>query len=225
MRLMVSRRPQSRAPVWLTTITLDSARAISKFDNQGRKDVPLPFDGTPVNFQFDSAMSTLPVTEGPIGPAQLPDTARRAFTKALAPVFLLPLPRGAASAGTTWTADQPVPLSDLMPTGVPGAVSGPRVLTAHVNAKLDSLVSRGTDTLAYVSYSGTFEPVQSSYRDSTGVTSITVAGAIAASQIWSTAWSGWVSGGLRARAEIKLHNESADAVISADITARMQVRP
>lgn len=227
MRLIVSRRPTAQLPTgaWAVQLTLDSARATSKFSTAGRKDVALPFDGTGLNLIADSVMAFSPGNEGPIASSQMADTARRGFAKAMSPVFMVPLPAKAVSSGATWTSDESVPLSDLMPPGVPGAVSGPRQVTAHLAAKLDSLVPRGTDTLAYISYTGNYEPVTSTWRDTTGTNTLTVRGGLAASQIWSTSWSGWVSGGIRMRTELKVHTATMDATISADVTGRMQVRP
>ncbi|HEY2824197.1 MAG TPA: hypothetical protein VGI83_01500 [Gemmatimonadales bacterium] len=224
MRVNVSRRPA--APLngrWVVQLTLDSARATSRFGNGGRKDVSLPFDGTAVAVTVDSVMA--PGGADPPLPSPPADTARRGFTRALAPAFMLPLATKPVSPGATWAADLSVPLSDLMPPGIPGALAGPRQLVAHGTAKLDSLVPRGADTLAYVSYTGTFEPVITTSRDTTGTTTTTVRGGLAASQIWSTSWSGWVSGGLHSRVELKLHAGTTDATTSADVTARMQVRP
>src|SRR5689334_1826777 len=66
MRFLVSRRPISQQGngLWYVQVTLDSARATSRFSNQGRKDVSLPFDGTMLGLGMDSVMGPVAVQEG-----------------------------------------------------------------------------------------------------------------------------------------------------------------
>jgi hypothetical protein len=208
-------------------LTLDSARANSRVASGLRKDVPLRYDGTSVESVLDSVMAETPADTARM--TQRGDTLARAFVRAVEPMFRLPLPPHAVANGSSWTLTQALPLADFAVSGVPGAPPGPRTMIAHITARVDSLVPHGADTLAYVSYGGNYDPVTLTVADTTGNNgTMVVRGGMAASQIWSTSWSGWVAAGLRSKVDMKLHapgpgGSTIDATITVEMTGRMAV--
>ena len=103
----------------------------------------------------------------------------------------LELPANPVSVGEEWAVDPSFPLTVLSGLrrneGVP--ISGGLVATA--TARLDSVVFRGSDTLAYIVVVGRFMP-----RLEDG--NLTMSGSIASTLVWSSGWRAYASAATRA---------------------------
>lgn len=103
----------------------------------------------------------------------------------------LELPPRSVSVGEEWTVDLSLPLTLLSGLshieGVP--VSGELETTAA--ARLDSVVFRNSDTLAYVVVMGRFTP-----RSADGIASM--GGSVASTLVWSSGWRAFATAATRA---------------------------
>jgi hypothetical protein len=148
--------------------------------------------------------------------------------------FEAPLPEVPVRRGTEWTSDAVFPWVE--PTGLedePGIGdwierAGPMI--ARATFRVDSVVDRGTDTLAYVGFEGQFLPATMAPAAEAADGRARVTGACSGKFIWSTGWRTWVSGSLAytirmaVREGIPDAEETAFTVVS-EVTSRLQVRP
>jgi len=155
--------------------------------------------------------------------------AMRAFSTG----FEFAFPEQAVMVGQVWAADIVIPLDK--PTGVEGEpgvslwLSRVGEIVARSTLTLDSLVDRGTDTLAFLQVQGTLLPttVASAAEATEGRARLT--GAVAGRLIWSTGWHAFVSGAVRLQVRMVTFagppdSEIPDFTLDVDVSSRFQVR-
>ena len=168
-----------------------------------------------------------------VATGQLPPRQRSALL-AFAGGFESVLPEQAVQAGSDWTADVVFPWAE--PTGLEGEPqigewirrAGPMI--ARMTFRVDSVVDRGADTLAFVAFDGPFVPATMAPAAERAEGSARVTGAAAGKFIWSTGWRTWVSGSLTytirmaVRKGLAPDEETAYTVVNR-VESRLQVRP
>ena len=148
--------------------------------------------------------------------------------------FDMVLPSGPIAVGSRWASDVGFPLHGVSTVraelGLDDQVRIDRRLLAQSDVVLDSLVARGTDTLAYLTVSGAVTPRTMAGREpATG--GVAVSGAVGGSMIWSTGWGTFVSGGLRSIVVLGLgggavgQGQSVPLEVRIDATTQFQLRP
>ncbi len=204
-------------------LTYDSVRARFRMGEGDFRDVALPWDGGLwVEYVADRRMSLT-------GPTGSNDSMALALVSAAAAAYHLELPEGAVDIGGEWGADLTVPFEMEIPLETPEVIAVN--LSAPARGLLDSLVARGADTLAYLSFTGRFlsETVATSYQLGGGPAPAEVWGEVAGRLIWSTGWNAFVSGVMTARINQRFEavpgSGVEDARITAVITTRIRVRP
>jgi len=108
----------------------------------------------------------------------------------------LVLPVGWVHSGDRWNAQLEFPLGDIVgaePTGLM-----PRTLGARAAFSVDSVRARPRDTLAYVSFTGSYLPQSLTAADGRAAQ---FAGALRGALIWSTGWRSVVSAATRSRVQ------------------------
>lgn len=148
--------------------------------------------------------------------------------------FELTLPEDAVAVGESWTTDLVFPLpgnrAALAEAGADAVATGVE-LVARVTVTLDSLVTRGTDTLAFTRVQGSFLPLTLSEAAEVADGTASIRGAFGGSLIWSTGWDAWVSGAARARLTVQIEmagteeTPAAGVQVRVDSETRFQVRP
>lgn len=203
-------------------LTYDSVRAQFRMDGSDFRDVALPWDGGLwVEYVADRRMSFT-------GPTGSNDSMALALVSAAAAAYHLELPEGAIDIGGEWGADFTVPFEMQIPLETPEVITVN--LMAPATGLLDSLVVRGADTLAYLSFTGRFLPetVATAYQLGGGPAPAEVWGDVAGRLIWSTGWNAFVSGVMTARINQRFEavpgSGVEDARITAVITTRIRVR-
>ena len=162
------------------------------------------------------------------GPTYFADPAatERAMHGTGMPHFVLPA--DPVDPGGSWRSETTLPFAVEIPGGTTGLVTA--MLAGPAVGLLDSLVTRGSDTLAYLSARGQFVPT-------TDTTSFEVGGApalaeswgdFAARLIWSTGWNAFVSVVLTARVNQRFEAAEDGALeeprVTATFTTRVRVR-
>jgi hypothetical protein len=141
------------------------------------------------------------------------------------------LPEERVTAGSVWQTEVVIPFYLGVVLEEEGAEFVERVeLIAQTTVTLDSVVARGTDTLAYLGLRGTFLPLTITGAAEVAEGNATMTGAFAGRLIWSTGWSAFVSGATRAEIFMRLALSVADVAesdlgIRFDVTNRFQLRP
>lgn len=143
------------------------------------------------------------------------------------------LPESPVDVGQSWVSDVVLPLHE--PNGIEGEVEVStwlqRVgdLVARSTFTLDSLVDRGTDTLAFLRVQGTFLPTTIASAVEAAEGRARVGGTFAGRMIWSTGWNAFVSGAVRTQVHVATflgtpQDESSGVSATVDVTSRFQVR-
>ncbi len=161
------------------------------------------------------------------------DCASLPALRAFAGGFEAPLPQEPVGQAREWTAETVVPLSE--PTGLdaePGVgpwLARTEAMITRATFAVDSIVDRGSDTLAYIALRGTFLPAILAARPDTDGSRARVSGAVAGRLIWSTGWHTWVSGALRYTLQLQVlertrGGERVAYTVNSEITSRLRVR-
>ena len=139
------------------------------------------------------------------------------------------LPEGPVEVGGEWTSEVGFPFA----MGIPGSQQA--IVAAHLTGPaagtLDSLVVRGTDTLAFMSVRARLLPttIETALQLGGGPALAELWGSLMGRLIWSTAWNAFVSQSVAARVnqrfEAVIGSGVEDARITATVTKRVQVRP
>ena len=87
-------------------------------------------------------------------------------------------------------------------------------LRSHAEALLDSVVTRGTDSLYYMTISGNFEPSEFASTLGNQATAVTVTGSFASMMIWSATRSAFVSSATNAVVEMEVRDPNSAASAS-----------
>lgn len=139
------------------------------------------------------------------------------------------LPTGPVEIGDEWRTEAMVPYSVELPAQPAGGAT--TTLTGPTAGVLDSVVPRGTDTLAYLSVRGRYRPttVNSTLVLGGAPAAVELWGEFAARLIWSTAWNAFVSvvqtSRVNHRFEAAPESGVEDARVTAIIITRVRVRP
>jgi len=217
-------------------VQLDSSRTRMRARGGSWKLVAADTIGPQVGmFVFDDRLRIHQV-RGAAGDSIAPDLVRE-LRDAL-PGFEAALPETAVRVGEGWTSDIVFPLGELIEfdqQDLPTSVAPGTEFVVRAAFLLDSLMARGTDTLAFVGVSGNFMPMTVGAAPQSGQGNVQVSGAFSGRLIWSTAWSAYVSGAIRTGVHMAQEPDrnmmgqgvapDAPAVlVRLDITQRFQVR-
>ncbi len=220
----LTRRVQAGADdPYTLSLTFDSVRTRSRWRNSAWRDVRLAPAG-PVTLEFvtDARLSVF-------GPRAVDDSAQALLVSGAAGLTHLALPGVPLVPGEEWDADFVFPFAMEIPGEEPGIIVAP--LTGPGIGTLDSLVLRGSDTLAYLSVRGRFIPTSAQTTFALGGSPALAElwGGFAGQFIWSTGWGAFVSVALTTRVnqrlEAPLGSGVEDARITSTLTTRVWVRP
>ncbi len=142
----------------------------------------------------------------------------------------LTLPHSPVGVGGSWTVASE--LSERVVAAIPRSLVALPSLVFSVQVTLDSMVPRKRDTLAYLSVSGPIEPASASDAQILRSEGVAVSSELAGQLVWSSGWSGLVSGATRVTMEIWRTPvpdppmiDRRDPVVRVRVTTRFQVRP
>lgn len=145
-----------------------------------------------------------------------------------------PLPEPPIDRGQTWTTPLGVRLIDgaipRVEIEVPEARIGDR-LRVDATFVLDSVMTRGGETLAFMAYQGVIVPVTRTVPSDVASSSVTIGGTSDGVLVWSTLWDAYVSGSshthVAMRVRVFVYGEEPMAVLAldSDVVSRFQVRP
>ncbi len=141
--------------------------------------------------------------------------------------FQVTFPEQPVTEGETWTAELIFPLRVLSAFGSEVGVPLSEELTSTALFTLDSLVTRGRDTLSFLNIRGRFDQRTRVPGSGSGMTGVD--GSVGANMIWSSAWNAFVSGAARVVAQLTFprdpSNPSAMSRVALDLTTQSQLRP
>jgi hypothetical protein len=157
----------------------------------------------------------------------------RETLRAFAAGFELALPEQPITVGQTWSADVIYPIDEPL-----GVEDEPDIATwfsrwddivARSTFQLDSLVPRGTDTLAYLRVQGRFVPATIAPPAELSAGRARLDGTFGGTLIWSTSWNAFVSGAVRSLVGMTAfqgppEQERPAFTLRLDIISRLQVR-
>ncbi len=133
----------------------------------------------------------------------------------------LELPPEPVSVGDAWGVDLSYPLTVLSGLRRDAGVPIPSALETIANARLDSVVFRSSDTLAYITVVGRFVP-----KSEDGI--VVVSGDIASTLVWSSGWRAYASAATRALVVVRRRRRLNDSVnilrMQFDILTQTRVR-
>lgn len=140
------------------------------------------------------------------------------------------LPEQAIQPGDTWVTTLRFPLQSIDDNGAEETPGFDTTVVAEATFRLDSIVVRAGDTLAYLGVRGDFQPVTMTETAVQGVSgSGTISGVLAGTLIWSTGWSAFGSGAIRSVLEMDIAllegGRRAALTIAFDIVNRFEIRP
>ena len=203
-------------------VSYDSVTAQSRISEDVR-DFPLPWDG---GLWADYVADRRMVFTGPTGSN---DSSAVLIVRAAAAAPHLVLPQGRLVPGDEWNSEISLPFAMEIPSDSPVIIAID--LSATAAGRLDSLVARGADTLAFVSLRGSYSPttIDTDYQLGGGPAVVEFWGSFAGSMIWSTGWNAFVSGVVSARINQRLEavpgSGVEDARVFATVITRIRVRP
>ncbi len=176
--------------------------------------------------KVDERMRVLSVSEGPQRSGQL--------FRGMAGGFEIALPPTLVGPGDSWEED----LAFRVPDDVLPAEARPDVggrlwgrFEARSTITLDSLLARGGDTLAFMTFRATARPVARTVPAEVANATVTLGGASSGTVVWSTAWNAYVSGASRTKVHVTkrvgVFGEEPMLVfrLDTDVVSRFRVRP
>ena len=166
-------------------------------------------------------------------PSSRAEGASLSALRAFAGGFEAALPEAPVVQGAEWTAETVLPLSE--PTGLeaePGVgqwIARTEAMITRATFAVDSIIDRGSDTLAYLAMQGTFLPATLVSRTETEPGRARVSGAVTGRLIWSTGWHTWVSGALRYNVQLHVLEGRSGAervayTVNSEISSQLRVR-
>lgn len=216
---------------YLVEVRLDSARTRMRPEGGAWKFVGDSVFSATAMFVFDDRLRVQAVRD--LEGDSVPTTLIRDL-RSVMPGFEATLPGPAVTAGESWSSDIVFPLAELVALDqedLPAGVAPGTEFVVRATYTLDSLVVRSTDTLGFVSVQGQFMPMTVSAADAAGTApgNMQVSGAFGGRLIWSTGWSGYVSGAVRTRANMALQVDpevvgAAGVILRLDVIQRFQIR-
>ncbi|MFC1640227.1 hypothetical protein ACFL3B_05650 [Gemmatimonadota bacterium] len=133
----------------------------------------------------------------------------------------LELPENPVSVGQAWSVDLTYPLTVLSGLGRDEGVPISGGLETNAVAKLDSVVFRVSDTLAYMTVVGQFVP-----KSDDGI--VFLSGNLASTLVWSSGWPAYASAATRAIVVVQRRRSRSDPVnvlrVRFDIFTQTRVR-
>lgn len=210
------------------TVTLDSVRF--RWQPDGALWTSVADTGGPrpeAELHVDPRLRVTATPRSRAGGASL--SALRAFAGG----FEATLPEEPVGQGAEWIAETVVPLSE--PTGLeaePGVgrwIARTEAMITRATFSVDSIVDRGSDTLAYIAMRGTFLPATLAPPSELEGNRARVSGAVAGRLIWSTGWHTWVSGALRYTLQLRVlqgtsGEERMAYTVNSEISSQLRVR-
>ncbi len=134
---------------------------------------------------------------------------------------LLVFPENSISVGETWSVDFEYPLTMLSDVGRDEGVPSSQSIETSGTARLDSVVSRSNDTLAYITVAGRSNPSSSSGG-------VVLSGSLASTLVWSYGWQAFASVATRAVIVALVPSDQNEpetaSKVRFDITTQIQVR-
>ncbi len=156
------------------------------------------------------------------------DVSNAEALRGLAGGFQLSLPDSLVSAGSSWTTQLRYPVTVMASIGGNQGVPTSGELLSDATVSLDSVVRRGTDKLSYMTVRSRFEAMRLESTAGSDSGYVDVSGGLAATLIWSSGWSAYVSGAARVTMNLVFRAESDPTAVMSrlrfDITTRFQVR-
>ncbi len=145
-----------------------------------------------------------------------------------------PLPESPVDRLGTWTTELGVRLVGAAIPADEIDVREARLserLRVNATFVLDSVLSRGGETLAFMTYHGVIAPVTRTVPSDVASSSVTIGGTSDGVLIWSTLWDAYVSGlshtQVAMRVRVFVYGEEPMTVLAldSDVVSRFQVRP
>jgi hypothetical protein len=148
------------------------------------------------------------------------------MTRGLSGGVLFALPSDSVSLSEPWTVEVAYPLSCLRGVGQEEGVPNSGELMSRATAQIDSLATRGSDTLYYLTVRGSFLAAQFQSRLSDAPARTTALGSFASTIVWSSAEDAFVSGASRValRMDVGEPEGEASSQVRFDVMTRSQVR-
>jgi len=172
--------------------TIDSVFARYRApNNQAWIELPVPYQPTGMDRRVRDSLFVSTALDGSRDPFFL-NVAR-----GLRMMAEVPLPDVPVSVGGSWPIEFQFPFTSQIPSN--SALLITVDFMASGTARLDSVVPRSTDTLAFVSMAASLHAatLPSAYSYPTGDLPVTMTGSLTGSHIWSTGWHGWAGSSLR----------------------------
>lgn len=155
---------------------------------------------------------------------------RPAVLRSVTGGYELTLPADPVRPGDEWSA--PIQFSFALGRDDGHALASfafDRPLRATAAFRLDSLVARGRDTLAYVATWGRFDPLNVNQQLDPGHLAGTLTGEFAGLLIWSSAWHAFGSGAIRGDADLRFEATDGErrgtGTMALDMISRFEIRP
>ncbi len=153
--------------------------------------------------------------------------SRSHMTRGLMGAARLTLPEEPIATGMPWSTEVSYPLSPLRGVGQEEGVPADGELHSLAKAVLDSVVTRGGETLYYMTISGSFVPAEFTSTVGGQATTVSVRGSVAAMMIWSSTRNAFVSSATRAVVEMGVRDQGSPdsgSHVRFDVTTYTQVR-
>jgi hypothetical protein len=207
-----------RGPGGKTVIHLayDSVRTRTRGSDGGWREFSMPVDSVWIQATVDERLRVSSLNEGHriAGVTSL--------MRVLTGVPGLELPAARLAEGDGWRNET---VASVVP-GLRNETVRPLV-EGTVRVVLDSIVVRTNDTLGYLSLSGEFPAA--TFVDVVGPGRVTATGDVVGNLIWSTAWSGFVSGVSKTRMTVSRAVPGGEGVgveeLRVEATTRCKVKP
>jgi len=203
----------------------DSVRARIRSDGGAWREFDVPdADSVWVQANVDDHMRVLATRSG----SRLP--AVTGLVDILTGVPDLILPEQPVQIGGAWMVESE--LTERVAVSVPRDVGELPSLTFSTRITLDSTVHRTQDTLGFFTVSGYLRPTSEADVRALEAEGLAVSSEMTGQIVWSSGWSGFVSGANRVTMEISKSRSSATPTIerlepelAVHVTTRFQVRP
>jgi hypothetical protein len=203
----------------------DSVRARIRSDGGAWREFAVPdADSAWVQASIDEQMRVSGTRSGPRLPAVT------GLLDILTGVSDLTLPEYPVRVGGAWMVDSE--LSERVAVSVPREIGELPSLTFSIRITLDSTVQRTQDTLGFFAVSGYMTPTSEADVRDLENEGLSVFSEMTGQLVWSTGWSGFVSGVTRVTLEIsKSHSSAAPTIerlepeLVVHVTTRFQIRP
>lgn len=214
---------EARGTDRLVTARLDSSRARVKVGTDQRTEKPIPsVEGLTGRWMLSDRLVISGLSGGQAGDSGFMDVLTSNVGG-----FRFTLPDDAVAIGGEWSGPFHFPLGAHLSAG--GKIASSGSISGTGTAMLDSLVSRGSDTLAYITVRAVTDPTTLQVGAEGGMGTGTFTGGFGAALIWSTSWNAFVSAATNGRVTgtVSINRPEATPVngaVTVTIAGRHQVR-